>query len=130
MSDVPRISPSEAHRLMKDEAFTYVDVRTEGEFSAGHPEGAVNVPLMRSSAQGMEANADFVPDVEKRFAKDAPIIVGCKMGGRSARAALALTLAGFTRVVDQLAGWDGTRGSFNEIIEPGWSRTPGLPTSK
>lgn len=130
MSDVPRISPSEAHRLMKDEGFTYVDVRTEEEFGAGHPEGAINVPLMRSSAQGMEANPDFVPDVEKRFAKDAPIIVGCKMGGRSARAAQALTLAGFTRIVDQRAGWDGTRGSFNEIVEPGWSRTPGLPTSK
>ncbi len=129
MSDVPRISPSEAHRLMKDEAFTYVDVRTEEEFSAGHPESAINVPLMRSSAQGMEPNPDFVPDVVKRCAKDAPIIVGCKMGGRSARAAEALGLAGFTRVVDQLAGWDGTRGSFNEIVVPGWSRTPGLPTS-
>ena len=129
MTDVKRISPAEAHRMMKDEAFTYVDVRTEEEFTAGHPEGAVNVPLMVNGAQGMEPNPSFVADVAKTFAKDAPIIVGCKMGGRSARAAAALTAAGFTRIADQLAGWDGSRGSFDEIIVPGWSRTPGLPTA-
>jgi hypothetical protein len=36
-------------------------------------------------------------------------------------------LAGFTRVLDQRAGWDGKRGPFGEISEPGWSRA-GLPT--
>jgi len=112
---------------MKDEAFTYVDVRTAEEFAAGHPEGAVNVPLMHQAPAGMEPNPDFLAVMEKAFAKDAALIVGCKMGGRSARAAQALAGAGFTRVLDQRAGWDGTRGSFGEIAEPGWSRV-GLPT--
>ena len=40
-----RISPAEAFAKMKDEGFTYVDVRTPEEFEAGHPEGARNVPL-------------------------------------------------------------------------------------
>jgi rhodanese-related sulfurtransferase len=127
MSDVPRISPAEAHAKMKDEAFTYVDVRTEDEFAAGHPAGAVNVPLMLATANGMEANPDFVSVMEGAFAKDAPIIVGCKVGGRSARAAEALASAGFTRILDQRAGWDGSKGSFGELVEPGWSRVE-LPT--
>jgi rhodanese-related sulfurtransferase len=112
---------------MTGEAFTYVDVRTEDEFEAGHPEGAVNVPLMLAGAAGMSPNPDFLPVMEKVFAKDAAIIVGCKMGGRSARAAQALTQAGFSRVLDQSGGWDGTKGTFGELITPGWSRAS-LPT--
>ena len=127
MSDVTRISPAEAYARMKDESFTYIDVRTEDEFAAGHPEGAFNVPVMTASAAGMEPNADFVSVIEKSFAKDAPLIVGCKMGGRSARAAQALATAGFTRLLDQRAGWDGAKGPFGELIEPGWSRVD-LPT--
>jgi rhodanese-related sulfurtransferase len=83
---------------------------------------------MRTAATGMKPNPDFLSAMEKAFEKDAPLIVGCKMGGRSARAAQALAGAGFTRVLDQRAGWDGTRGTFGEIVEPGWSRTT-LPTA-
>jgi len=125
--DSTRISAAEAHAKMTHDHFTYVDVRTEEEFAAGHPEGAVNVPFMLAVAGGLEANPDFVAVMERAFAKDAPIIVGCKMGGRSARAASALAQAGFTRVLDQRAGWDGARGSFGELTEPGWSRSS-LPT--
>lgn len=112
---------------MKDESFIYVDVRTEDEFAAGHPEGAFNVPVMNAGASGMEPNPDFVSVMERSFVKDAALIVGCKMGGRSARAARALIEAGFTRVLDQRAGWDGTKGPFGELLEPGWSRVS-LPT--
>lgn len=125
--DDARISPAEAHAKMSDEAFSYVDVRTAEEFADGHPGGAFNVPLMHAGAAGLEPNPDFVAVMEQAFAKDAPIIVGCKMGGRSGRAARALVTAGFTRVLDQRAGWDGARGSFGELTEPGWSRTE-LPT--
>ena len=118
-----RISPAEAHAKMTDEDHAYVDVRTEEEFAAGHPAGAFNVPVMIAAAAGLEPNPEFVAVMERAFAKDAPIIVGCKMGGRSARAAKELLAAGFTRVLDQRAGWDGARGSFGELTEPGWSRT-------
>jgi rhodanese-related sulfurtransferase len=64
-----------------------------------------------------------------RFAKDAPLILGCKTGNRSARAAAALTAAGFTRVFDQSRGWDGRRGTFGETVEPGWLRE-GLPVER
>lgn len=122
MTDPARISPSEAHAKMQNESFTYVDVRTEDEFAAGHPEGAFNVPISNPSAGGMDPNADFLTVMEKTFAKDAPLIVGCKMGGRSARAQEALPKAGFTRVLGQSAGWDGKKGNFGEQLEAGWSQ--------
>ena len=53
--------------------------------------------------------------------------MGCKAGGRSAKAVALLTQAGFTNLVDQRAGYDGgplpTGG-----VEPGW-RPKGLPTT-
>lgn len=118
-----RISPAEAHAKMTDEGYVYVDVRTEEEFAEGHPQGAYNVPFAISKPAGMEPNPEFVAVMEKAFGKDKPIILGCKSGNRSARAAQALANAGFTRVLDQRAGWDGARGPFGEIAEPGWSRT-------
>jgi rhodanese-related sulfurtransferase len=63
------------------------------------------------------------------FPKGAKIVVGCKSGGRSARAAQALEADGFTDALDQRAGWDGARDPFGQIKEPGWSRA-GLPVAR
>lgn len=99
------------------EGYTYVDVRTPEEFAEGRPAGAVNVPLAD----------DFVARVDQRFAKDAKLVIGCKAGGRSLKAAKALLAAGYTNVLEQRAGFDAARGPFGEVTEPGWSRA-GLPT--
>jgi rhodanese-related sulfurtransferase len=56
------------------------------------------------------------------FPKDAKIVVGCKAGGRSLRAAQVLSAQGFTNVLDQRAGWDGARNPFGQVTDPGWSR--------
>ena len=111
-----RISPAEAHAKMTDEGFTYVDVRRPDEFAAGHPAGAINIPIGDA----------FVADIGARFAKDAKIILGCRTGVRSLRGQGMLVAAGFTNVLEQRAGWEGARGSFGEVIEPGWKRA-GLP---
>lgn len=124
---VARVSPAEALALL-GEGYTYVDVRTESEFAEGHPEGAVNVPWNVDGPIDPVKNEAFLPTMEARFAKDAKIVVGCKAGARSAAASEALVAAGFTRIVDQRAGWDGRRGTFGEIVEPGWRRA-GLPIS-
>ncbi|MBV9948507.1 MAG: rhodanese-like domain-containing protein [Myxococcales bacterium] len=116
-----RISPDEASQKLA-EGWTYVDVRTTQEFEAGHPAGAVNVPIMHAGAGGMTPNPDFTRVMNAAFPKDAKIVVGCKAGGRSLRAAQILLGEGFQNVVDQRAGWDGARGSFGELTEPGWSR--------
>jgi rhodanese-related sulfurtransferase len=128
MSGPIRVSPKEASEKLA-EGYVYVDVRTAQEFEEGHPVGAVNVPLMHPSATGMAPNPDFLPVMVAAFPKDSKIIVGCKAGGRSLRAAQALLADGFTNVLDQRAGWDGARGPFGDISEPGWSRV-GLPAER
>jgi rhodanese-related sulfurtransferase len=118
MTETKRISPAEAHAKMA-EGYTYVDVRTAEEFAEGHPAGAVHVAL----------GPDFASAMGAKFAKDAKLIVGCKAGGRSARAAQLLAGAGFTEVLDQRAGFDGVRDAFGHVTEPGWSRV-GLPVER
>ncbi len=126
MTSPSRITPKEASEKLA-QGYTYVDVRTVEEFEAGHPEGAVNVPIALASAGGMAPNADFARVMKAAFAKDAKIVVGCKAGSRSLRAAQALIAEGFTDVIDQRGGWDGERNSFGQLAEPGWSRV-GLPS--
>jgi rhodanese-related sulfurtransferase len=123
-----RISPQEASEKLA-QGWTYVDVRTTQEFAAGHPTGAVNVPLMHAGGGGMTPNPDFLRVMNAAFPKDTKIVVGCKAGGRSLRAAQMLSAEGFTSVVDQRAGWDGARDPFGQLAEPGWSRV-GLPTEQ
>ena len=126
MADPKRVSPHEAKDLL-DQGWTYLDVRTPAEWAAGHPTGAPNVPWAFSGAAGMTPNPDFVKQVEALYGKDAKLVLGCRSGGRSLKAAQALLGAGFTSVIDQRAGWEGPRDSFGKVTEKGWS-LEGLPT--
>jgi rhodanese-related sulfurtransferase len=124
--EVTRVSPEEAHAKLQD-GYVYVDVRSEPEFAEGHPSGAYNVPLMHMGSDGMTPNPDFLTVMKRRFASDARLVLGCKGGARSLRAARLLLAEGFVDVVDQRAGWSGAADPFGKITEPGWSRV-GLPT--
>jgi rhodanese-related sulfurtransferase len=126
MATVQRVSPQEAKRLIDEEGYLYLDVRSEPEYAAGHPAGAHNVPLMFAGAGGMTPNPDFLAVVSALYPKDAKLIVGCRSGQRSLRAAEALTAAGYTAVIDQRAGFDGPRDPFGAVSEPGWNPA-GLP---
>ena len=128
-SEITRISPAEAKKLMDEQGYTYVDVRTEAEYDAGHPVGAHNVPVMNPGARGMEPNPDFLKVMKAVYPQDAKLVLGCKGGNRSMRAARALVEAGFTSIVEQRAGWDGARDQFGALSEPGWLPA-GLPTEK
>lgn len=114
------VTPEEAKTLMA-EGYTYVDVRSEPEFEAGHPTGSVNVPISNLGTSGLEPNADFVAVMERAFPKDAKLIIGCKSGARSRRATTLLTSAGFSDVADMTAGFDGSRDAFGRV-NPGWSQ--------
>ena len=125
---VTRVSPEDARKLVADEGYVYVDVRSVPEFQAGHPTGAYNVPWKHMDARGAVDNEDFLPVMEKAFGKDAKLVLGCRSGGRSLQAAHALAHAGFAHLVDQRAGYMGTMGPTGEP-EPGWAPS-GLPTSQ
>ena len=119
---VKRISPDEARELVDKQGYAYLDVRSVPEFEAGHPTGAFNVPLLHMGPGGTSPNPDFMSVVQKVFPADAKLVLGCKGGGRSLKAADMLMAAGYTNVVEQRAGFEGNGA------EPGW-RPRGLPTS-
>ncbi len=59
------------------------------------------------------------------FGPTEKLVVGCKAGGRSKRAAEQLAQAGFSELTEMSAGWDGSRDAFGRVV-PGWSKQ-GLP---
>lgn len=65
-----------------------IDVRTSREFSAGHIEGAINIPY------------NVIDRKIGDHAKDKPIIVYCHSGARSASAKRTLEQMGYTNVVN------------------------------
>ena len=125
---VKEITPQQAHELLtKETDAIYIDVRTVREFEAGHPEGAVNIPVaFPDPARGMVMNADFVGVVEGHFPKDKKIIVGCQAGPRSNAAAGLLQQAGYQDVSNMVGGFGGMRDPLGKVIAPGWSSL-GLP---
>jgi rhodanese-related sulfurtransferase len=125
---ITRISPAEAAAKLL-EGLTYVDVRSEEEFADGHPEGAVNVPWAHMGSGGMTPNPDFVAAMNALFPKTEPkVMLGCRSGNRSMRAAEALVADGWGPLFEQRAGWDGVRDPFGKVSEIGWARS-GLPVA-
>jgi rhodanese-related sulfurtransferase len=122
---VKRVTPIEADTLLKD-GWIYLDVRSIPEFEDGHPTGAANVPLLHMTGGRMAPNSAFQSVVEGNFARDAKIVVGCKMGGRSLQAAALLEAAGYTNVVDMRGGFHGERDNFGRVAVTGWAES-GLP---
>ena len=121
---VKHVSPEEALELMNGRGYAYLDVRSVPEFAQGHPAGAYNIPLIHMGPSGSQPNARFVDVVARRFAKDAPLVVGCRTSGRSQQAAAMLEQAGFSQLLIQHAGFVGP-----SPLEPGWG-PKGLPASQ
>lgn len=119
------VGPKQALELLKS-GYRFVDVRTTEEFAEGHPEGAVNVPILTA---GMVPNDDFLRVMEANFPKDARLVLGCKSGGRSGRAAGVLEEAGYADVVNMDGGFHGRYDGAGRMVQPGWSQE-GLPTSQ
>ena len=94
-------------RLAAGETFVLVDVREDGEFSAGHAAGAVHI------GKGV-----IERDIEAKVPDPAtPIVLYCGGGFRSALAADALQKMGYTNVVSMDGGWSA------------WVKA-GMPTEK
>lgn len=124
------VSPQQAYELMQgDKEILYLDVRSVPEFEAGHPQGAINIPLLHfTPGLGMSPNDSFPAVVEATLPKDARIIVGCKSGGRSANACQIMSQMGYTDVTNMRGGFGGATDMMGRIVEPGWASLD-LPTS-
>ena len=118
-----------AHRLLREDAGTvYLDVRTEEEFAAGHPQGALNVPIgtAHPAGMGLLPNPDFLTVVRSAVPPETPLLVGCRTGPRAEMAARALAEAGYAGVRWVLGGFDGIADPTGRVRAPGW-RMLGLP---
>lgn len=103
--DIPELSAEAlaARIAAGDERLLILDVRTPGEYAAGHVPGAINIPH------------DEVParSAGLRIAEGTDLVVYCRSGKRAALALAALERAGFKRLLhlegDYLGWSEGDR---------------------
>ncbi|MCE2487811.1 MAG: rhodanese-like domain-containing protein [Desulfurellaceae bacterium] len=127
---VKQTTPPQAYQtLSSDPSVIYLDVRTDEEFTAGHPEGAINIPVIffDMATRQPSPNPHFQAVVEANIAKGVTVIVGCQAGGRSQRAAEIMQQAGYSDVTNMQGGFGGGQTPTGQVIA-GW-RDVGLPIS-
>jgi rhodanese-related sulfurtransferase len=84
-------------KIARGEAFHFVDVREDSEWTAGHAQGAIHI------GKGV-----IERDIESVITdKSAEIVLYCGGGFRSALAAEALQKMGYTNVFSMDGGWRG-----------------------
>lgn len=127
---VKQTTPPQAYQtLSADPSVVYLDVRTEAEFTAGHPHGALNIPVIffDPATRQPRPNPSFQAVVETTVAKGTVVIVGCQAGVRSQRAAELMQQAGYSDVTNMQGGFGGGQTPAGEVVV-GW-RDAGLPVS-
>jgi rhodanese-related sulfurtransferase len=90
---------------MKEPTAQLLDVRTSGEFAEGHIPNSVNIDVTGADFEQKVAGLD----------KAQPVLVYCKMGGRSAKAAEKLKALGFTTIVDLDGGFSSWSGEGKPV---------------
>jgi rhodanese-related sulfurtransferase len=92
-------------RLERKETFHLIDVREESEYAAGHVPGAIHL------GKGV-----IERDIEKRIPDpNAPIVLYCGGGFRSALAADNIQKMGYKNVLSMDGGWTGWQQAGNPV---------------
>lgn len=125
--ELKRVSAAEARRLVEEDGYRLIDVRSVPEFEDRRAEGAENVPFLHKTDQGMVPNPDF-ESVMQSVAPDkgTGLVTYCEMGGRSVRAAQSLVRLGYTNVIDILGGLSSEKEDSGRVVHEGWADS-GLP---
>lgn len=129
---VKNVDVRTAFEMQSRDGCAYVDVRSVPEYDSGHAQGAHNVPLLhRDPATGqMRPNPDFLAVMQANYPPDAKLLVGCQMGGRSARATEILASAGYRDVSNVQGGYGGARDPrTGQRVAEGWVEA-GLPVEQ
>ncbi|WP_445600166.1 rhodanese-like domain-containing protein [Azospirillum sp. A39] len=132
-----------AMKTERGDGVLFIDVRTRGEFmflgsptvtDANIPYADLEEPVTWDAANKrykLALNSDFVAAVAARLEqrgldRGAPVIVMCRSGDRSARAADLLRKAGYTMVYSVVDGFEGDLDKDGRRTVNGW-KNAGLP---
>jgi len=92
---IQTVPAEEFAQIIKADSVVLVDVRTAGEYDAGHIENARNIDVLKD---------DFRSVATDTLPKDRTIAVYCRSGKRSLKAAAILAKEGY-KVVNLRGGW-------------------------
>ena len=118
---IGQIEAEDAARVLREnDDAVYLDVRSPEEFSAGHPAGALNVPIgFLDPSRRLSPNVDFERVVQTAVPKEKKIIVGCLSGRRSMQAAEILERLGYADVTNLTGGFGGGPDASGRPVR-GW----------
>lgn len=88
------VPPLEAVQLINHEDAVMVDVREDSEYSAGHVQDSIHIPLGKLGERMGELETH----------RGRAVVVGCRSGHRSARACAMLRKQGFEKVYNLRGG--------------------------
>lgn len=92
---IQTVPAEEFAQIIKADSVVLVDVRTAGEYDAGHIENARNIDVLKD---------DFRSVATETLPKDRTIAVYCRSGKRSLKAAAILAKEGY-KVINLRGGW-------------------------
>ncbi len=119
--------PAEAYTVLQamPEA-RIVDVRCRAELDwVGRVPEAIEVELL--TYPGMQPNAGFVEQLGEQVTNDAVLLLLCRTGVRSDKAATLLSQNGFSNCYNILEGFEGNKDeSGHRGLKTGW-KAAGLP---
>lgn len=93
-----------------------VDVREPAEYATGHIEGAINIPRGVLEFE-IQASAELGNVTDPALAaRDRPLVLYCRSGGRAALAADSLGQMGFSRVASLAGGIGAWREGGGAVV--------------
>lgn len=108
---IRRISPIEAQAILdQNSRACLIDVRTKVEFEyVGHPVGAVHVPWKEFPDWAENPNFSAAVDTAIDADHDRPLLLICRSGVRSFKAAECLRAHGYTNLSNVEEGFEGAK---------------------
>ena len=122
--------PADAYAVLQaNPEAKLVDVRTRAEWEwVGSVPGAVMIEW--NTWPGGKPNLEFLGELQRQVAADAPVLFLCRSGGRSHNAATAAAKAGYRNAYNILQGFEGDRNDKGQRGSLGGWRRAGLPWSQ
>lgn len=104
---IQQVDVAGAEKLIAEKAdLQILDVRTPGEVAGGTIAGAEKINVF---------DADFDAQATSKLDKTKPILVYCKVGGRSANAATKLEALGFSSIYNLQGGMNAWNGAGKPV---------------